>query len=108
MEAKMTKSAQQLRGGTLNRCAVCGGKLRAQRLSAARQDFAGEPQPIRHESGTPRDPASRPAARPRGRGPAVGEGRPLSPSRDPADHRGDCAEMRGVFDRLLTRIKESR
>jgi hypothetical protein len=27
MEAKMTMSAQQLRGGTSNRCAVCGGKF---------------------------------------------------------------------------------
>ena len=56
MEAKMTKSAQQLRGGTSNRCAVCGGKLRGERLSAARQDSAGEPQPIRHELSAPRDP----------------------------------------------------
>ena len=27
MEAKMTKSAQQIRGGTSNHCAVCGGKF---------------------------------------------------------------------------------
>ena len=49
----------------------------------------GWPWSLRHEPGTPRDPAPGAATRPHSRRPAVGEARPLSHPRRPACDRGN-------------------